>query len=197
MRAPRCVIDHDRERLEGFFARGLEGGGDNGLGSFQGEFGHCGSSIDMFLHERRARFSAGSGVLRAASHVATALRSSRVISVMLLGGMAWVSTLWTRMISAWRAISSGRVEMHALRRGGDARPRPARPHGTWSSATGSRAPPRRRRRRRSRASRRSERSAMVGVAGLADDREPDRDRDAVARRRPRSTRASPCRHAAS
>src|SRR5215218_789446 len=42
-----------------------------------------------------------------ASQVATALRSSRVISVMLLGGMAWVSTLWMRMISAWRAISSG------------------------------------------------------------------------------------------
>src|ERR671913_617872 len=56
--------------------------------------------------------SAGYGIQRvavslAASQVATALRSSRVISVMLLGGMAWVSTLWIRMISAWRAISSG------------------------------------------------------------------------------------------
>ena len=42
-----------------------------------------------------------------ASHAATSRRSSRLMAVMLFGGMACVSTAWMRISRAWRAMSSG------------------------------------------------------------------------------------------
>ena len=130
----------------------------------------------------------------AASQAATASRSSRVISVRLLGGIAWVMTAWMRMASACRAISSGvsrrtpfgavtipsqtgSAAWHIEQRDWIARTassKEARPQGCGSRSLD-----------RSR------------VARLADDREPDRrGQMQSAGDEPRPPRASPCRHAA-